>query len=126
MFFSEYSFEPLSFFEEKYDENFKLLYMKRNSDNDLIFNLDTEMMHPLLTSIEYAVMLLSSENDTERACDIISVCTTLQYKALGNDSYGLFPYYSETHNKPIHSEIYANTVSFKIGVHSFLHIKKLS
>lgn len=123
MFFSEYSFEPLSFFEEKYDENFKLLYMKRNSDNDLIFNLDTEMMHPLLTSIEYAVMLLSSGSDSERACDIISVCTALQYKALGNDSYGLFPYYSETHNKPIHSEIYANTVSFKIGVHLFYILK---
>jgi len=123
MYFSEYQFKDTKYLDKAYDDNIKLLYLKRNPNNDLLFNFNAEYAYQLLASIEYADRLLTHSENIARAEDILSVCESLQYNDSNKESFALFPYHYNLPKECIKTTIEHNTVSFKIGI-QFLHILK--
>jgi len=93
MYFSEYQFKDTKYLDKAYDDNIKLLYLKRNPNNDLLFNFNAEYAYQLLASIEYADRLLTHSENIARAEDILSVCESLQYNDSNKESFALFPYH---------------------------------
>lgn len=126
MHFSEYQYKSTEFLDNAYDENIKLLYLKRNPNNDLLWDWKEEYAYQLLASIEYADRLLISgdEESISRAEDIIFTCIKLQNKDRNSTDFSFFPYHKNIPEKYISIDTDNNTVSFKIGVQLLLILKK--